>query len=227
MARTTAMTHRLTCCCTLLLNLLLAFGCGDAPVSQGDAGSTPALLEITVQPADQELVIDGTEPATSAYTAIGRFEDGRTEDISDRVLFSLADGSLGTFLGRDFKSTLTHGGRTRVVAELAGVRGDTGLVLRMRQRYTDPGATDLPQDPEAPFTGPADAGRAPDVVYPNDGVLLPPNLSLLEIHFLPGATNTLFEITFANALTDIKVYTRCLVPLNGGCIYTPDATVWK
>jgi hypothetical protein len=65
-------------------------------------------------------------------------------------------------------------------------------------------------------------------VYPNDGVLVPPNLRLLEIHFKPGpAANTLFEISFHNDLTDIAVYTRCLVPLNGGCIYTPDATVWQ
>ena len=61
-------------------------------------------------------------------------------------------------------------------------------------------------------------------MYPNDGVLLPPNLRLLEVHFLPGANNTLFEIAFENALTDVKVYTRCTLPMNGGCIYTPDAT---
>jgi hypothetical protein len=65
------------------------------------------------------------------------------------------------------------------------------------------------------------------VVYPNDGVLLPPNLGRLEVHFLPGASNSLFEISFTNALTDIKVYTRCVLPMNGGCIYTPDATVWR
>lgn len=220
------MTPRLAAC-SLSLVAILAVACGDPIAPHADSGVESALLEITVEPVDQELVIDGFEPATSAYTAIGTFEDGRVEDISDRVQFSLADATLGAFLGRDFKSTLTHGGRTRVIAELAGVRGETGLVLRMRQRYTDPSATGLPQDPEAPFTGPADTARAPDIVYPNDGVLLPPNLSILEVHFLPGAGNTLFEVSFENALTDIKVYTRCVAPMNGGCIYTPDATVWR
>jgi hypothetical protein len=205
---------------------LFVVGCGSSVAPAPD--STPStLVEITVEPVDQELLIDGTEPAISKYTATGRFADGHTEDISDKVGFSLANPELGGFIGRDFKSMLDRGGRTRVIAQLAGVQGETGLAIKIRQRYEDPSATGLPVDPEAPFTGPADAGRAPDVVYPNDGVLLPPNLRLLEVHFRPGTNNTLFEITFANDLTDIKVYTRCVTPLNGGCIYKPDATVWQ
>jgi hypothetical protein len=217
------MTHR-----SLLLFVLvgLGAGCGASVGSQPDAAQS-ALVSIAVTPADQELVIDNGEPATSVYTAMGTFADGHTEDISDRAAFSLVNPELGAFLGPDFKSTLDQGGRTRVVAQYAGVQADTGLVIRIRERYTDPGATDLPTDPAAPFGGPADAARAPDVVYPNDGVLLPPNLRLLEVHFRPGANNTLFELSFENDLTDVVVYTRCLVPLNGGCIYTPDATVWK
>lgn len=221
------MSRRLAYLALLVALALTALACGDAgdpPVA--DANTSP-LVEITVTPADQELVIDGSEPASASYTAIGRFEDGHTEDISDRVGFSLADGTLGSFLGRDFKSTLTHGGRTKVVAGYAGVTGETSLTLVMRQRYADPSATNLPPNPSGAFGGPADAARAPDVVYPNDGVLLPPNLSLLEVHFLPGANNTLFEITFENAVTDVKVYTRCTLPMNNGCIYTPDATVWR
>ena len=206
---------------------LVVAACGASVTSQPPDAATSDLVEITVQPADQELVIDNGEPATSTYTAIGRFADGHTEDISDRAAFSIANSALGGFVGPAFKTGLDQGGRTRVVAQYAGVQADTGLVIRIRERYVDPTATDLPADPEAPFGGPADAARAPDVVYPNDGVLLPPNLRLLEVHFLPGANNTLFELSFTNDLTDIKVYTRCLVPMNGGCIYTPDATVWK
>jgi hypothetical protein len=208
--------------------LTLAFiACGPSGGAEPDAPNTSPLVELTVTPADQDLLIDGPEPATSVYTAIARFEDGHTEDVSNRVDFALADDSLGAFLGPDFKSTLTHGGRTRVVASLAGVTGDTGLTLRIKQRYADPSATDLPTDPSGSFGGPADAGRAPDVVYPNDGVLVPPNLSLLEVHFKPGANNTLFEIAFENDLTDIRVYTRCLVPMNGGCIFMPPPTLWQ
>jgi hypothetical protein len=209
-----------------LLVVMFATACGSSIGPKTDPVPTN-LVEIAVTPADQDLVIDGTDPAVSHYTAIGTFDDGHTEDITDLVGFSLANPYLGNFQGPDFKSTLEQGGRTRVVAAYAGVLGETGLSLHMRQRYSDPGATNLPADPAQPFTGPADAGRAPDVVYPNDGVLLPPNLGRLEVHFLPGAANSLFEISFSNDITDIKVYTRCVLPMNGGCIYTPDANVWR
>ena len=203
---------------------LLAFACGSSS-PKTDAG-TNGLLEITVEPADQVFVIDGAVAATGAYTATGRFEDGRVEDVTDRAQFSLESGNLGSFAGSAFTSTLNQGGRTRVVAALDGVTGTTGLTLRLRQSYPDPGS-DVPDDPAGPFEGPVDPARAPDVVYPNDGVLVPPNLKLLELHFRPGAGNTLFEIAYANDLTEVKVYARCTLPMNGGCIYTPDATVWN
>ncbi len=214
----------------LALLSLLAFACGPRPVPAEDIPDAPGpivgLVEITVTPADLDLLIDGTTPATATYTATGRFDDGHLEDVTDRVAWTLADQTLGGFTVGAFTSVLTHGGVTRVSANRGGIIGQTGLTLRLRQRRVDPAATGLPTDPAMPFTGPAAPSRAPDLVYPNDGVLLPPNLSLLEVHFLPGPSNTLFEITFENVLTDIKVYTRCVVPLNGGCIYTPDPTVW-
>jgi hypothetical protein len=205
--------------------VLFVFACGPKVKSDTDASPSP-VVSISVEPADQTLEIDDGAAATSDYTAIGTFEDGHTEDVTERVAWSLADATLGTFEVSRFTSTLDKGGQTRVQAALAGVTGDTGLVLKLKKRYVDPGSG-VPADPEAPFAGPADPSRAPSVVYPNDGVLLPPNLRLLEFHFVPGAGNTLFEIAFTNALTDIKVYTRCTTPVGAGCVYTPDASVWQ
>jgi hypothetical protein len=212
---------------SLLAIALIVLACGPRVTNEPDADVVPVLpVALTVEPATQLLEIDGATPATSDYTAIARYEDGHTEDVSNRVAWTLEDATLGSFSGNRFTSTTSKGGTTRVIAELAGVRGDAELSLKLRQRYTDPGAS-LPGDPAAPFTGPADTSRAPTLVYPNDSVLLPPNLRLLEIHFRPGPGNTLFEVSFENALTDVIVYTRCTVPLNGGCIYTPDSTVWQ
>ena len=219
---------RILACSSLVLAVLVV-ACGPRVLSATDAPPLPTspVVSIEVAPADQTLQIDGAMAATSVYTATGTFEDGTIADISDRVQWSLGDATLGSFAVNQFTSTLDKGGQTPVIAALAGVQGEAALTLRIRQRYGDPGASGLPPDPAAPFTGPADPGRAPALVYPNDGVLLPPNLRLLEIHFQPGAGNTLFAIGFANALTDITVYTRCELPVAGGCIYTPDATVWQ
>lgn len=192
-----------------------------------DATSGPALVSITVEPVDQTLVIDGTTAATATYTATGTFADGHSEDVSDRATFTLSDPGLGIFAAASFTSTVERGGRARVIASLDGVEGETGLVLRLRQRYEDPASTDLPPDPGGPFGGPDDPARAPEVVYPTDGVLVPPNLRRLEFHFRRGAGNDLFELSYQNELTDVVVYARCTAPLAGGCIFTPDPTVWR
>src|SRR5215831_18757006 len=52
-------------------------------------------------------------------------------------------------------------------------------------------------------------GVAPQLVYPPDQVLLPPNMNVIEVQFLPGSGNALFEIDFANAGTDVRFETRC------------------
>ena len=45
--------------------------------------------------------------------------------------------------------------------------------------------------PAALFGGPADPTRAPVLEYPNDGTMLPPNLHVLDVHWMPGsASNT-------------------------------------
>ena len=208
--------------------------CG--PGSDGDGGggggpdsaSGPALVSISVEPVDQTLTIDGSIPATATFVATGTFDDGHSEDISDRAWFTLANPGLGDFAAASFTSTLERGGRTRVIASLDGVAGETGLTLRVRQRYNDPASPDLPDDPGGPFDGPDDPARAPELVYPADGVLVPPNLRRLEVHFRRGAPgNTLFELSFQNDLTDVVVYARCTAPLAGGCIFTPDPTLWR
>ncbi len=206
----------------------LAIGCGDEAGSGGDGGGgEPVLQSIAVEPENATLIIDGDVAATEQYRAVGTYSDGATRDISDEVTFFVDDVELGRFDGATFTSDVRKGGQTTVRATHDSVSGLAVLTLVIRQRHGDPQATDLPTDPAAPFEGPADPDRAPSLVYPADGVLLPPNLEALEVHFMPGLENTLFELSFASEYTDVKVFTRCVMPLNGGCIYTPDEDVWR
>ncbi len=214
----------------VLVLAILIGGCGGdgGGGGNGDAGP-PAikdLVSIAVLPANQTLIIDGTTPATSPYMAIGTFKNGSTSDITSKVGFSVADPSLGQFGGATFTSGVAKGGGTDVLARAGTVTGSTGLTLTLREIHPDPLSTDLPTDPASLFGGSDDPSRAPDLVYPNDGVLVPPNLGKLEFHFHPGPGNTLFEISFSNSFTDVRVYARCTTPLSGGCIYLPDASVW-
>lgn len=212
---------------TLALASLLGSACSSGQ-SSPPPGNEAELVSIAIEPADQELLIDGDTAATSAFRAIGTFADGSSEDVTARATFHLVDPQLGSFAGGNFTSTTEHGGRTRVMAVSGAVEGSTGLTLRIRQRYTDPGSADLPADPSPLFEDTNDdPARALSMVYPTDAVLTPPNLQKLEFHFLPGAGNTVFELAFDNDMTDVRVYARCTLPMSGGCIYVPDRRVWR
>lgn len=195
--------------------------------SAGGGGGEPTPVQLVVTPADAAYATDGTTAATAAYTVVATYASGETEDVSERAAFGLSDPGLGLFSGRTWHSTLERGGRATVTATFAGARAETSLSLKLQKTVREPLSTDLPSDVETKFSQPPDGSRAPELVYPNDGTLLPPNLGKLEFHFLPGQGNTLFELALSSRYTEVKVYLRCSTPLNGGCMYLPDAAVWR
>lgn len=69
----------------------------------------------------------------------------------------------------------------------------------------------------APACDPTKLGP-PTIAYPLDGLLLPPNMNVLEVQFVPPAGATLFEVDFNNAITSVKVETQCnaVTPVRGG-----------
>jgi hypothetical protein len=76
---------------------------------------------------------------------------------------------------------------------------------------------------------------APTLVYPPDGVLLPPNMNVLEVQWVPPATGTasLYEVDFSNGVTDVRVETPCnaITSVRGvanvGCGLTLSQTEWN
>ena len=66
--------------------------------------------------------------------------------------------------------------------------------------------------------------KKPAIVYPPEGVVVPPNLNSIEFHFIPAAGQTLFEFTFHAPTTSLSIFTGCS-PLNGGCVFKPDAAL--
>jgi hypothetical protein len=91
------------------------------------------------------------------------------------------------------------------------VGGDT-----LADQTVGPDATDLFQcDGCSPFPPPGTTLCAPTVlgpsqlVYPLDGQLLPPNMNVLEVQFVPPAGAVEYEVDFENAVTDVRVTTFC------------------
>ena len=74
---------------------------------------------------------------------------------------------------------------------------------------------------------------APTISYPPDGVLLPPNMNVLEVQFIPNSDATLFEVAFTNTNTNVTVETACApVPdvrggASRGCGLTLSQQQWN
>ncbi|MBK8697980.1 MAG: hypothetical protein IPN17_38480 [Deltaproteobacteria bacterium] len=73
-----------------------------------------------------------------------------------------------------------------------------------------------PSDSASRFGGAADPARAPSIVYPEDGTVLPPNLTGFEVHFRPGAGPYLFGVA-PRRPRGARVFTCCTVVADGAC----------
>ncbi len=76
------------------------------------------------------------------------------------------------------------------------------------------------------FGGTNDPNAKPTIVYPSDGVVVPPNMKSIEFHFIPAAGQTLFEIKFQAPAKSLAIYTTCTA-VGAGCVYQTNATFWS
>ncbi len=173
---------------------------------------------IVIMPADYDATIMGA-PVQIDYTAFRIEAGGAMTDVTSMAIWS---AGLGTFTGARFTSGTDRGGRTTVRATVAGVIATTSLTLHLVRDILAP---DAPADAATHFVGTADPANAPMFVYPDDGVMIPPNLERFELHFMPNGS-TLFRMDIATGPVDLHVYFGCSEPVGGGCIFTPSHDAW-
>ena len=212
----------------------MVVGCSGNAGEGGDdtLPDLSTLTGIAISPGNQSLEVDGTASKTVTYSVIGTFTDGHSQDITRAVAF-IQDPAFGIFEGPNLTVPPDRGGTSTITA-VAGsgsnpFKATTGLEVSVRRGFSDPKSSGLPADVAQKFAGAEDAARKPNLVYPNDGTLLPPNLGRLEFHFVPQGGTTLYQLTLSNAVTEVMVYLSCYRP-NGvasGCIYETDPAVWK
>ncbi|HLT31939.1 MAG TPA: hypothetical protein VK013_18010 [Myxococcaceae bacterium] len=230
-----------------VLSVLIAVAGCNCNGTDPDGPDDPALRglkRLSVTPAEVTLTTVDGAAATQTYSVTGHYDDDSTRDLTDKVSFSLDDPSLGAFSGATFTSSTERGGKTMVRASFDTYSAEAPLTLVLKRTFpVQPppgGGTPLPPDPGSHFGGDpeTDPARLPLLVYPNDGVVVPPNLRELEIHFVrQHRTDDLFEISFTNAITDVRVFLRCglpdgvrlitSVPSDEACIFTPSAELWR
>jgi hypothetical protein len=211
---------------------------GAGPAAAGGSGA-PGAGGTSVQPAITNLKIDpptasltvtaGGAPATQQLRVTGTV-NGATQDLTSTAAYSVSPAG-GVTVDAHGLATATAGGQVTVTATAGGASAQATLLVKTTFVGPDPGAAGkgVPADAQAIVAGaPADPSRAPQLVYPNDGVLFPPNVSGVELHFVPGKGNTLFQVELAGPLAAVTTFVRCTAPAGiDGCIYLPDAALWS
>jgi hypothetical protein len=145
----------------------------------------------------------------------GSGDDGGLGDASGGSVFGGTGGSL-------FGSA--DGG---VVGSAEGGNGGAPSVAS----FPCQGCAPFPS-PAAPSCAPTALGP-PTLVYPADGILLPPNMNVLEVQWVPPAGASLFEVDFENGATDVRVETMCnpITTVRGtaniGCGLTLSQEQWR
>lgn len=215
----------------------------SGPIHDPDAGGA-MIAKLRIEPEDAVLELGADQPGEQAYRVFAELEGGSGEtEVTDRVVFYVPDNwHVGGFEnnGPVFKTSTSspRGGVLTVQATAANGDGsleqiETSLTVRYRATPADPrddgsGDFDVPANAPGLFEGTADAGRAPRLVYPNDGVLLPPNLQRLSVHFEPGhGSNTLFEVAFSGVGVDLVYYIRCGRRIDDGCALELDPASFR
>ncbi len=219
------------------------FGEGGAS-SSGNPGSNEDIdvTSLRVDPADAVIQLDAGASKTQAYKVLGKKKGTTTEvDLTSRAVFYVPDNFLVGGFPLDGKPTFTtragtpaapqRGGKLTVEATLSNsdgvIKKTTSLTVKLSASLT--AGAGVPADAASKFGGAADATRAPQLAYPNDGTMLPPNLRRLGVHWRPGAGGSaasLYEISFTSAAGSIVYYSRCdgTGLVGGSCGFELDET---
>ena len=196
--------------------------CTPGGVSGGAPEGAP--LGIVVLPGDVTLTMEQGKTTQQAYRAYGYFDAAPPDgghaaappggvEITDKVTWAVANPSMGRFSGSTLRTEVSSGGKvssasqggiTEVIATYKEVTGRARLRVVYRLSVLSPKA---PADSASRFGGGAVPKRAPKIVYPTSGVLLPPNLHQLEIHWDKGSGNDLFLVKIVSPLMELKLYT--------------------
>ena len=224
---------------------------GTGGIGGGTSTRIPQNTEsMRIDPADSVLVVPRGQSTTVSFRAFATMQVGGGEvEITDRTIFYVPDNYLvgsfpadGSALFTTYLPTVStdppqRGGVVTIQAQAANTDSTiTTVTTTLTVTITDigtaaagsPGATPaISSDPGPEFAGTNSATLAPALVYPNDGVLLPPNMQQLEVHFLPGSNaSELYEISILSNFSQYRYYTRCYANpakfLPGVCAFELD-----
>jgi hypothetical protein len=169
--------------------------------TDGSTGSNEPTIK--VEPTTATVSVINGAAVTQAYTATLVEPDGSTTDVTSSATFSFADPSYGTWSGATATLTGQGAGPVEVIATADSASGSAQLVVMVQSARAEGSGSGV-----AGLFGSAteDPGLAPQLVYPTDGILVPPNLGQFDVHWNDDLNNV-FEVEMANQYVDITIYT--------------------
>lgn len=191
--------------CTLAAALSLAVSMGSLASCSSKTTEPGEDLAgtIAIEPAEATLAVTNHAEVSQAFAVINTRPDGSTVDVTDRVTFAI-DPSFGAVSEATFT---TQGFRTGVTPLTATV-GDKQATaqITITSNVVELGDGVPTNAPELFGNATEDAGIAPTVVYPRDGVVLPSNLGELDVHVTDDSANDLFKIDLTTQYATMTRY---------------------
>ena len=174
---------------------------------------------LTIVPGNVLMYVDTTHSFAQAFTVTCK-----GFDVTGGAALTIDNMALGTFNGAIFSSTPGASGASTVRASYGSATGMTGITLQVTTAVI---VSPAPGNSSSLFGGSSNAALAPTLVYPPDGVLIPPNLNILEFQFQPAGGTSLYRVTLSlGSVKLLDVYTNCTT-VGAGCGYTPDVPTWN
>jgi hypothetical protein len=172
------------------------------------AGGGSADVEITaleVVPAVITLqAVNGAAPEQT-FVVNAKLSDGSTRDVTDEASFELDGSKLGELVDASFVANGRRGGTATVTAALDGEQTTATITVDVWvTNVTSPAPS---QAPEIFAAATESASLAPELLYPEDGSVAPPNLGELDVHWRdPNETCDLYEISVDQPHFQLKGY---------------------
>lgn len=193
----------------LWLSVLVA-GCTETVRLARDPLERLVALELT--PGDPTIKItDLALPHhTLQFTAMGRFADGTSRDVTPLVQWSVDNGRLGSFDERGlFTASHAAAGYAMVSIEARGLAATTALTVVIDATIIDPSfpppAANLFDAPVPLISG--DPTRSPTLIYPADDTLFPQSIASTLFQYQLGAMNDAYRIVFTSDVLHLAVET--------------------
>jgi WD40-like Beta Propeller Repeat len=186
--------------------------------SGGSAGMVtppiPGLVSIEITPGSMSVPLDATGAqltGSATFTATGHFQDGHTEDVTNRLGWSSQFRSLRVSAGM---ATVTAPGVYTITAASGSVMATTTLTATFSGNRNADG---FDSSCLSVLDG-TPAGTA-SIAYPLDKSIFPPNLSPVTVHVSrTSPQQNCARINFASeSVVNVNYYSPCIAGAGSGC----------